>query len=251
MRIARGKAAADVARTRIARDLLLLADLLDHEPDRESVVALWARCYDGLLEATPYGPELRDAVNRFCDSLTEIPTCFDTDAGDALLADFRRIGVADRDHGGARPSAKRDLDSQNLHAESLALHQWASLHGISADSGLSADGCGVAVELRRFAYLVAADGVAAPADKLQQHLGRCLLDSVDGLAAEVAAHSGTHFFQKLGGLTAAYVHELEQRFASGVLDRPDSTTSQKRTATMHFPDPRGNLRASSGAADAP
>lgn len=249
MGISRGESAADVARTRIARDLLLLADLLDHEPDRESVVALWARCYDGLLEATPYGPVLRDAVNRFCDSLTEIPTCFDTDAGDALLADFRRIGAADRDHGGGRPSAKRDLDSQNLHAESVALRQWASLHGVSTDSGLSADGCDVAVELRRLAYLVAADGVAAPADRLQQHLGRTLLGSVDGFVAEVAAHSGTHFFQKLAILTAAYVHELEQRFASGVLDRPNSTSSRERTATKHFPDPRGNLGASSGAAD--
>lgn len=244
------EAANDDTRARIARDLLLLADLHDHEPDRGAIVALWARCYDGLLEAKPYGATLRDAVNHFCDSLTEIPTCFDAKAGDALLADFRRIRVMGDKQSQAHRTTAYELDAEHLRVEAAAVRQWAAARGIADEPQLWADGDGVAAELRHLAYLVAADGMAAPIDKLAKYLERYLLRSVDGFAAEVAAHSGTHFYQELGILTTAYVHELSQRFDSGVLDRQRSTNRRQRMAKAPALRPHGGLRHPSGATEA-
>lgn len=231
----------DDTRTRITRDLLLLADLHDHEPDREAVVALWSRCYDGLLEAAPFGPALRDAINRFCDSLTEIPTCFDATADDALLADFRHICVTANTYRESHQRADCDWDEQYRHVQALALHQRASTPSIAAGSGLWADGAGLASQLRHLAYLVAENGVAAPADTLEQYLENHLLLSVDRFAAGVAAHNGTHFYQQLGLLTAAYVHELAQWFSNGVLesqrspDRRPPAPELAKTADLQNP----------------
>jgi TorA maturation chaperone TorD len=227
----------------MASDLLRLADLLDHEPNREAVVALWARCYDGLLDTKPYGPALREAVSRFCDSLTEIPTCYDANAGDALLADFQSICVTDANHHERHLSMTYGLEAQHLHSDSAVPGQWASLHGISFGSGVLADRYGVAVKLRYLAYLVAADGVAAPVEKLQLYLERYLLRNVEGLAAEVSAHSGTHFYRELGILIAAYVHELGRRFADGQLDAQRSSDRSDGLAPQSALSRRGGLRS--------
>lgn len=245
------ESAEDTTRGRIARDLLLLADLHDHEPDRAAVVALWARCYDGLLEVSPYGPAVRDAVNRFSESLTEIPTCFDKSAGAALLADFRRVCLSGTDQDRAGESAGSKSDTDDLPIEGEAMHRWASLRGIAADSGRRVDGSGLAVRLRQLAYLVAADGIAAPVETLQRYLDERLLRCVDRFVAEVAAHSGTHFFQELGVLTAAYVHELGQRCANRALDWPYSPDRQPRTATAPRVFRQGGLRHTPSAAGIP
>jgi len=241
--------AADTARAQIAEDLLLLADLLDHEPDREAVVALWARCYDGLLEARPYGPVLRDAVNRFCASLTEIPTCFDASAGDALLEDFRRFIGTREVKGGPQPSARGGPAGRKPHPGTTGPGPWGALHDASGKSDLPPEGWGVAAELRHLAYLVAADGVAAPTDTLGLYLNQHLVRSVDVFAAEVAANSGTHFYRELGALTEAYVHELEQRFDSGVMDWMHATTRETPGKTAGRTGPRGDFQAACGATD--
>ena len=241
----------DTLRGCIARDLLLLADLHDHEPDRAAVVALWARCYDGLLEAKPYGRAVRDAVNRFSDSLTEIPTCFDADAGAALLADFRRVCATDGESSrGSESAGDWDTDAHGIEAK--ALHHWPAPRGPAAASGLGGDGSDLAAKLRYLAYLVAADGVAAPAQTLKQHLDEHVLSRVEGFVADVVGHSGTHFFQELGVLTVAYLHELGQRCANGELDgrRPPDRPPQSVTASalarqagLERSDPTAGIRS--------
>ena len=93
------------ARACIAADLLLIAGLHDHEADHDAIVGLWARCYDGLMQAGPFSGALRDAISRFCQSLTEIPSYVDDETAATLAADFRRTHPADDPAPGPRPLA--------------------------------------------------------------------------------------------------------------------------------------------------
>lgn len=231
---AHAKKAADEssARACIAADLLLIAGLHDHEADHGAIVGLWARCYDGLLQAGPFGSELRGAIARFCQSLTEIPSYVDDATAATLTADFRRIHPAEEPARGARQTRGLEDRAGHTPADVGAVHRWAQRRGHRVEDWRQTAPDQLAMRLRHLAYLVASDGVAAPAAGLHHYLAGQLLDWIDRSVKDMIARSETSLYRDLAVLTAAYAHELERRFGLGLFDSTGSSRPSKDSRRM-------------------
>lgn len=207
---------ADATRAAVAADLLILADLHDHTLQREAIVALWSRCYDGLFALSPCSLTLRKAMGALCQSLTEIPTCFDAATDAALVADYQQIYLGIGTLSGPRRSAWVKVSTDTRAIDSNALHLWGEQRGEPIGRWISDDDADhLVTQLRYLACLVAADGMALPSARLAPFLDQHLLLWIDRFASEVANHGTTHLYRELAALTAVYLHELATLFEHG------------------------------------
>lgn len=198
-------------RGRIVHDLLLLAELHASALDRDTASALWAKCYDGLLAYRPAHGSLTDSLQALCRSLTEIPTCFDTDTATGLREDFCRLyGAA---HGGdrARQSTWRTTPAESRPIDVAAICEWGKRRGYDEGAWLELDQDQLAAQLRLLAYLVAPDGVAAPAQRVRDTLQQQLLSWFGTFAKRASTTAHTRFYRELAALTMAYLETIYAR----------------------------------------
>ncbi len=209
-----GTAVDRISRANLATDLLLIADLHSSPLERDTLLALWAQCYDGLLAHRPCTPELRDSLTTFCQSLTDIPTCFDGQTAQGLRRDFEAIYGASSHEGHALQSGWDHTSSLDVrHMDAVALCDWGKRRGFDVNHWSEVGRDHLATQLRYLAYLIAADGIAAPKSRLGETLNHQLLHWIDRFAIWVRAYASTPFYQGLAFLTVNYLHEIE-----GLLD---------------------------------
>lgn len=217
------------ARSHIAEDLLLIAGLHDRTPNHDAIVALWSRCYDGLLRAGPFGSELRTAISRFCQSLTEIPSYVDDEIAATLAADFHRTYPPDDPGPGSRPTEDLEDGAGHTAPDVAAMRRWAQRRGHRVAHWRHLDPDHLSTQLRYLAHLVANDGIAAPVSGVHRYLSDRLLDWVEGSMKDMAGRSETNLYRDLAALTAAYIRELEQRFDQGLYARPGPSQGRVET----------------------
>ena len=219
---------SDRKRAEIANDLLLLARLHQRPIDRETVVGLWQRCYDGLLQLRHSDSELRRSLNGFCRALTDIPTCFDTATGTTFREDFARLCAAT-----VMLSGPTQLDALgqdwDWHVSRQSVDHWIERHGESPDPTTTIEPNRLALELRQIAYLMAADGVATPSARMVEMLGGDYHECLARMAINCESECQTQTYRSLAHLTAAYI-----RFLTGLLDAEVSQSAQL-AITHHEP----------------
>ena len=198
---------SDQQREQITNDLLLLASLHQNPIDRETVVGLWQRCYDGLLQLRHNDVTLRRALNGFCQALTDIPTCFDVATEALFQGDFARLCKAIMtDSGSTEIDAVRQDRDRNVSWQSV--DHWMKRHGKSADRTLKVEPNPLTAELRHVAFFVAADGVAAPPGRIVELLGCHYHETLERVAIDCETECQTQTYRSLAKLTAAYIRSL-------------------------------------------
>jgi hypothetical protein len=198
----------DAVRMEMADDLLLLAGLIDRAVRRETIVDLWAHCYDGLLRLDARSSRLRGAVEDFCQALTEIPTCFDRRTSDMLQRDFVRIhgrgGAAGPDR-----SSSMVADEGDRRIPIGAVCRWGGRRGHQVTFwSFEDDGDHLAKQLRYLAFSIAPDGIAAPAETVTDFLDHYLAHCVDDYVAAVDGQASTGLYRTLAALVSAYVAQV-------------------------------------------
>lgn len=211
---------AGIQRSRIAGDLLLLADLHGRALQRDTIVRLWENCYDGLLDLKPCSVALRDAVNAFCKGLTAIPTCFDQQTAELLRRDFILVHGPMHSNGDRISMGGWDSQRTTRRIDPDAMGRWAGHHGQHVQSWSLLGDNHLAVQLRWLAYMIAEDGVAAPAASVVQILQQQLLTWIDWFPDQVQNLAESRLYSDLAVLTAAYLHQVEDHF-SRVHDLPE------------------------------
>ncbi len=199
---------AEQFRSVVAEDLLALAALHARPLEPDVIMALWRDCYHGLLGLQLHSAELRQAVNLLCMGLTDIPTCLDKNALDALSTAHRQIYTDDRL--GARPFESVWCDSGNSdQQESVGkIAEWQRRFDFTPRESFEHGPDHLVSELQFLAHLASNESGPAPLAELVHFLDQHLLRWVDRFALRVCECSQARWYQGLAALTAAYLNEL-------------------------------------------
>jgi TorA maturation chaperone TorD len=195
----------DLPRTAVVGDLLLLADLHGSPLERRSLTALWARCYDGLLQLPPCSGQLRADLSAFCACLTEIPTCFDSASATLLARDFEQLYAGPSARERSRYFASRPLYDRS---EVQALCRWGRGRGLAVDTWSEREIDPLTMLLRMLAYRLAGDGGAIQRAELRELLDREVRECLEPFVDLIAARAATRFYRDLSAVTASYLGDL-------------------------------------------
>jgi hypothetical protein len=198
---------SDRYREQIANDLLLFARLHSKPIDRDTVFRLWRRCYDGLLQLQHNDGRLRRALNRFCQALTDIPTCFDAATETAFQVDFAQLVKVFETNAGSTQIDSHGQDRVRP-IDWPAITGWMERRGESPDAMALKALNPLALGLCYTAFLMAADGVAASPMCLAELPGPRHRAILDRIATDGEAMCQTETYRSLAGLTAAFTLNL-------------------------------------------
>ncbi|MEZ5585582.1 MAG: molecular chaperone TorD family protein [Sedimenticolaceae bacterium] len=192
----------------LARDLLVLAELHAKAPKRDTISALWRRCYDGVLGFKLTSNEGRKAAGLFCEGLTDIPTCLDRETLGVLETVYRDLYL--NEESGAFPfeSAWRCDTASSERSAIDDIYAWQRRSGFTAEAGSPRCADHLVGQLQLLAHLVSPAGADMSLDEVGLFLDQHLLCWIDRFAARISLISTVRLYQGLAALTAAYVVDL-------------------------------------------
>ncbi|MCP5319000.1 MAG: molecular chaperone TorD family protein [Chromatiaceae bacterium] len=192
----------------LARDLMVLAELHAKAPRRDTLSALWRRCYDGVLGFKLSSDGGRKAVGLFCEGLTDIPTCLDRETLARLESAYRELYL--NEESGAFPFESAwcgDAASGERNAID-GIYAWQRRSGFVDEVGSYRCADHLVGQLRLLAHLVSPAGASMPFADIGLFLDQHLLCWVERFAARVSLISTIRWYQGIAALTAAYIVDL-------------------------------------------
>lgn len=200
-------------RSTLARDLSVLAELHARAPGRETLSALWRRCYDGVLGFRLSSEEGRKAVGLFCEGLTDIPTCLDRETQALLSSVYSELYLNERDGAFPYQSAWGGHSASNRGSVIDGVYAWQRRSGFVADAGSNRCADHLVSELQLLAHLVSPAGADASFADIRQFLDQHLLCWVDRFATRVRLITVVRWYQGTAALTVAYLRESKALLA--------------------------------------
>lgn len=214
----------DQLRQTVAADLRRLTVLHDRVLTRESLMLLWADCYEDCFGLDLDSTRGRAALTLFRAGLSDIPTDAAQSTMESLAQEHFSIYSDGRLGVSLCESAWADGEVFAIEAPRISIGDWYHRFGLLLEDWYKPSEDHLVSQLSFIAYLL--DGAPrAPFEEVARFMDEHLLCWIDDFEKGVRAACKARFYAGLAALTAAYVDEL-RNLLSELSDYPRPKTQQ-------------------------